>query len=218
MEPTMLVLHGHPLSTFVMKVEMALYELGTPFELQLLNLGDTDHRDRFFALWPLGKMPVLRDEARGETVPETSAIVEYLETYHPGRVALSPRDPDLAWRARLAQQVFDLHLQVPMQKIVADILRPEGGKDPIGVAEARAALGRALDLVDRQMADRSWALGETFSVADCAAAPALFYADKVMPFAATHPNAWAYLQRLEARPSFARALEDAAPYFHMFPG
>jgi glutathione S-transferase len=214
----MLVLHGHPLSTFVMKVEMALYELGTPFEFRLLDLGDADHRAQFFALWPLGKMPVLRDEDRGETVPETSAIIEYLETWYPGRVALIPKDPDLAWRARLAQQVFDLHLQVPMQKIVADILRPEGGKDPIGVADASAALGRGLDLVDRQMADRSWAIGEAFSVGDVAAAPALFYADKVAPFAATHANAWAYLERLKARPSFARALDDAQPYFHMFPG
>lgn len=214
----MLVLHGHPLSSFCMKVEMALYETGTPFENRLLDLGDADHRARFFALWPLGKMPVLRDEERGETVPETSAIVEYLETYYPGRIALIPRDPDLAWRARLAQQVFDLHVQVPMQKIVADILRPADGKDPVGVREARAQLARTLDFVDAQMADRAWALGEVFSVADCAAAPALFYADKVQPFGATHPNAWAYLERLKARPSFARALEDAQPYFHMFPG
>ncbi|HEV2531238.1 glutathione S-transferase family protein [Phenylobacterium sp.] len=214
----MLVLHGHPLSTFVMKVEMALYELGTPFEFEMLDLGDAGHRARFFALWPLGKMPVLQDTDRGETVPETSAIIEYLETWYPGRIALIPRDPDLAWRARLAQQIFDLHVQVPMQKIVADIMRPADGKDPIGVADARAALGRALDLVDRQMAERTWALGEVFSVADCAAAPALFYADKVQPFAASHPAAWAYFERLKARPSFARALTELEPYFHMFPG
>jgi glutathione S-transferase len=213
----MLVLHGHPLSTFVMKVEMALYELETPFRLELLELGDPGQFERFRALWPLGKMPVLRDPDRGETVPETSVIVEYLETFYPGRVALIPRDPDLAWRARLAQQVFDLHLQVPMQKIVADRLRPKGGKDPIGVEEARAALARALDYVDGLMAGRAWALGDTFSVGDCAAAPALFYADKVMPFEASHPNAWAYLQRLRARPSFARALGEAEPFFHMFP-
>jgi glutathione S-transferase len=218
MEPMMLVLHGHPLSTFVMKVTMALYETETPFELRLLNLGDADHRAQFFALWPLGKMPVLRDEDRGETVPETSAIIEYLETWYPGRVVLIPKDPDLAWRARLAQQIFDLHVQVPMQKIVSDIMRPEDGKDPIGVAEARAALGRALDWVERQMDGRTWALGEVFSVADCAAAPALFYADKVAPFAATHPKAWAYFERLKARPSFARTLNEMQPFFHMFPG
>jgi len=213
----MLILHGHPLSTFVMKVEMALYEIGTAFEFEMLNLGDADHRARFFALWPLGKMPVLRDEDRGETVPETSVIVEYLETYYPGRVALIPKDPDLAWRARLAEQLFDLHVQVPMQKIVGDRIRPLEAKDPFGVAEARAALSRSLDFLEGQMAGRTWALGEMFSVADCAAAPALFYADKVAPFEASHPTLWAYSERMKARPSFARVLREAEPYLHMFP-
>ncbi|MDB5417272.1 MAG: glutathione S-transferase [Phenylobacterium sp.] len=213
----MLVLHGHPLSTFCMKVTMALYETGTPFEDKLLDLGDGAARERFFALWPLGQMPVLRDEARGETVPETSAILEYLSLYYPGKVALVPKAPDLAWRARLAERIFDLHVQVPMQKIVGDRNRPAGSKDPFGVNGARAQLARSLDFVDGQMAERAWALGETFCIADCAAAPALFYADKVLPFAATHPNAFAYFQRLKARPSFARSLKDAEPFFHMFP-
>ena len=213
----MLVLHGHPLSTFCMKVTMALYESGTPFEYPRLDLGEAASRERLFALWPLGKMPVLRDEARGETVPETSAILEYLSLHYPGKAELTPSDPDLAWRARLSERVFDLHVQAPMQKIVGDRLRPADAKDPFGVAEARAALGRALDLIDGQMADRAWALGKVFSLADCAAAPALFYADKVAPFEATHPNAWAYLGRLRARPSFARCLEQAEPYFAMFP-
>ncbi|HEX3700169.1 MAG TPA: glutathione S-transferase family protein, partial [Phenylobacterium sp.] len=120
----MLVLHAHPLSTFCMKVTMALYEAQTPFRLELLNLGDEAERARFHALWPIGKMPVLQDEARGEVVPETSAILEYLATYYPGRAQLAPKDPDLAWRARLAERIYDLHVQGPMQRIVADRLRP----------------------------------------------------------------------------------------------
>lgn len=213
----MLTLHAHPLSTFCMKVQTALYEAGTPFQYAHLDLGDPAARERFFALWPLGKMPVLRDDARGETVPETSAIIEYLDLYYPGPQPLIPRDPDLAWRARLAERIFDLHVQAPMQKIVGDRLRPAGAKDAIGVDGARQSLATALDFVERQMAGRTWAVGETFGVADCAAAPALFYADKVAPFAATHPKAWAYFERLKARPSFARALKEAEPFFQMFP-
>jgi glutathione S-transferase len=213
----MLVLHGHPLSSFCMKATTALYEAGTPFRYERVDLGDAASRERFFALWPLGKMPVLRDEDRGETVPETSAILEYLSLHHPGSATLTPASPDQAWRARLAERIFDLHVQTPMQKIVGDRLRPDGEHDRAGVAEARAALARALDWVDGQMAGRSWAVGEAFTVADCAAAPALYYADKVQPFAATHRAAWAYLERLEARPSFARTLAEAEPYFHMFP-
>jgi glutathione S-transferase len=215
--PTMLTLHGHPLSTYCMKVAMALYEAGTPFRHALVELGDPAARERFYALWPLGKMPVLRDEARDETVPETSAILEYLSLHYPGEAELTPTAADRAWRARLAERIYDLHVQTPMQKIVGDRLRPADQKDPFGVAEARAQLARTLDYLDGQMAERTWAIGEAFTVADCAAAPALFYADKVLPFAATHPNVWAYFERLKVRPSFARTLSEAEPYFHMYP-
>jgi len=213
----MLVLYGHPLSSFCMKVTTALYEAGTDFRYERVDLGDPASRDRLLALWPLGKMPVLRDEGRGETVPETSAILEYLSLHHPGAARLTPASPDEVWRARLAERVFDLHVQVPMQKIVGDRLRPEGSHDPAGVEEARAALVRALDWAEGEMRRRTWALGEAFTIADCAAAPALYYADKVQPFAATHAAAWAYLERLRARPSFARTLTEAEPYSHMFP-
>jgi glutathione S-transferase len=196
---------------------MALYEAGTPFRYELLDLGDAAARERFYALWPLGKMPVLVDDARGETTPETSAILEYLSLYYPGDAELTPRSPDLAWRARLAERVYDLHVQLPMQKIVGDRLRPADRKDPFGVNEAREQLARTLDYLDGQMAERTWAIGEAFTIADCAAAPALYYADKVLPFAATHPNAWAYFERLKARPSFVRTLKEAEPFFALFP-
>lgn len=213
----MLTLYGHPLSTFCMKVTMALYEAGTPFRYEVLNLGDPAERERLFSLSPLGKMPVLVDPARGETVAETSAILEYLSLHHPGAAQLTPASLELAWRARFAERVYDLYVQQPMQKIVADRLRSAGAKDPTGVAEAREALARTLDMIEAQMAKRAWAIGEAFTFADCAAAPALYYADKVLPFAATHPAAWAYFERLKARPSFARTLKEAEPYAHMFP-
>lgn len=213
----MLTLHGHPLSSFCMKVTMALYEAGTPVRHALVDLGDAAERERFYALWPLGKMPVLVDDARGETVPETSAILEYLSLHYPGEAELTPKAADRAWRARLAERIYDLYVQTPMQRIVADRLRPADQKDAFGVAQARAELARTLDYVDGQMAERTFATGEAITVADCAAAPALFYADKVLPFAATHPNVWAYFERLKARPSFARTLKEAEPYFHMFP-
>jgi glutathione S-transferase len=214
----MLVLHGHPLSTFCMKVTMALYEMETPFRYELVDLGDEAARARFYALWPLGQFPVLQDEDRGETVPETSIIVDYLETHYPGRVRLLPPEPDLAWRARLWDRIFDLHVQTQMQKVVDDRLRPEEAHDPLGVERARARLGKALGYLEGEAGEGPWVLGETFSLADCSAAPALFYADKVQPFAATHPRAWAYFERLKARPSFARVLAEAEPYFQMFPG
>src|SRR5579883_1198746 len=121
----MLTLHGHPLSSFCQKVITALYENGTPFALEFLDLFDPPSRERFLALWPIGKMPVLHDSERNETVPESSAIIDYLETYYPGPVELVPRSPETAWRARLVERIFDLHVQGPMQQIIGDRLRPE---------------------------------------------------------------------------------------------
>lgn len=214
----MLVLHGHPLSTFVMKVTMALNELRTPYRFEMVELYDEASRARHYALWPLGKIPVLRDEARGATVPETSIIIDYLESFYPGPVRLIPADPDAAWRARLYDRVFDLHVQTPMQKVIDDRLRPAEHKDPLGVEQAIGQIGRSLDYFESEFAGREWALGATFSLADCAAGPALFYAEKVRPFAESHPVCRDYLARLKARPSFAKALADAEPYFHMYPG
>lgn len=212
-----LVLHGHPLSSFVQKTTMAFYENDTPFELKFLDLGNDDARAAFRALWPIGKMPVLYDDARDHTVPEASIIIEYLAQHYPGRVELVPKDPDLARQVRFRDRFFDLYVAVPMQKIVTDRIRPAGKHDPHGVDEARALLKTAIDMVDEDIRGRSWAMGEAFTMADCAAAPALSYANRVMPFAETHLDAHAYLERLRQRPSFARALKDAASYESMFP-
>ena len=212
-----LILHAHPLSSYCWKVLVALYEKGTDFEFQMVNLGDPEARAAFAALWPMTKMPVLEDRSRGIALPETSIIIEYLDTHHPGATQLGPADADAARDVRLWDRIFDLYVQTPMQKIVGDRLRPADQRDGFGVAEARTALAKALDMVDREVTGKTWARGEAFTLADCAATPALFYADKVLPVGETWPNASALLDRLKARPSVARVLAEAEPYFQYFP-
>jgi glutathione S-transferase len=172
----------------------------------------------FKAIWPIGKFPVLRDEAKDRTIPESSIIIEYLAQHYPGRVQLIPAEPELARQVRFRDRFYDLYVHEPMQKIVTDKLRPAGNNDAHGVAQAKALLGTSHDMIERDMAGKTWAMGDAFTMADCAAAPALFYAGKVMPFGESHRNAAAYLDRLTQRPSFARVLEEAQPYFKMFPG
>jgi len=213
-----LTLYYHPLASFCWKALIALYENDTPFEPHIVDLMDPAAAAAFRKIWPIGKFPVLRDDAQDRTVPESSIIIEYLDRHHPGRTRLVPADPDLAREVRLRDRFYDLYVHEPMQKIVTDRIRPKGMHDPHGVEQARALLQTSLGMIDRDMGSKTWAMGEPFTMADCAAAPALFYADKVMPFAATHPHAAAYLRRLTQRPSFARVLEEAQPYFKMFPG
>src|SRR5581483_530104 len=212
-----LTLHLHPLSSYCHKVLIALYENDTPFTPNIVNLQNEAERNALLKLWPIGKFPVLEDHARDWSVAESSIIIEYLDLHFPGKTRLVPEDPDLARQMRFRDRFFDLYIHAPMQKVVGDRLRPADKKDPHGVAEARTQMKTALDMVDRAMAAKTWATGDAFTMADCAAAPALFYADKVMPFATTHPNAAAYLGRLTERPSYARALKEAQPYFKYFP-
>jgi glutathione S-transferase len=213
----MLTLHFHPLSSFCWKVLIALYENDTPFTPNMVNLGDEAERAALLKLWPVGKFPVLRDDARDQTIPETSIIIEYLDRHYPGRVRFIPADPDLALQTRLRDRFYDCYVHLSMQKIVGDRLRPEAAKDPHGVEEARARMRSCYDMIDQQMTSSSWAMGEAFGLADCAAFPALFYSDKVEPLGEKHGNAAAYLERLKARPSVARVLKEAEPYFKMFP-
>jgi len=212
-----LTLHFHPLSSFCHKVLIALYENDTPFRPNIVNLQDETERAALCKLWPIGKFPVLEDHARDWSVSESSIIIEYLDQHFPGKSRLVPQDADLARQMRFRDRFFDLYIHLPMQKVVGDRLRQADQKDRYGVEEARAQMRVALGMVDQAMAEKTWANGETFTMADCAAAPSLFYADKVMPFATTHPNAAAYLQRLMQRPSYARVLQEAEPYFRLFP-
>ncbi len=210
-----LTLYFHPLSSFCHKVQIALYETGTPFEPRIVDLfgGAAEYRK----IAPLGKIPVLRDEAKNLTIPETSIIIEYLAQHYPGATQLFPTDRDLCRQMRLYDRIYDLYVNVPMQDIVADRLRPADKKDPFGVEQARTLLKTALDMIERDMAGDRWAVGDGFTMADCAAAPALFYADWVAPFRDTHRKTAAYLDRLKQRPSYARVLKEAEPYFHLVP-
>lgn len=210
-----LELYMHPLSSFCWKALIALYENGSEFSPTIVDLGDPASRAAFLAVWPIGKFPVLRDGAR--IIPESTLIIEHLALHHPGLVQLVPADADAAWQVRQWDRFFDLHVHLHMQKIVGDRIRPQGKQDPHGVGHARASLATAYGVIEREMANKTWATGDAFTMADCAAAPALYYANKVQPFGAAHANIARYLQRLQARPSFARVLREAEPYFAMFP-
>ncbi|MER8369227.1 glutathione S-transferase family protein [Mesorhizobium sp. M1378] len=212
-----LTMHLHPLASFCWKPLIALYENGTPFTSVVVDLGNEQSRAAFLKLWPLGKMPVLRDEALDRTVPESTIVIEYLNAYYPGPVELIPADLDLARQARLADRFYDFYVQEPMQKIVGDRLRPEGKTDPFGVEQARAQLRSSYAIIERDMPSRTWAVGASFTMADCAAAPALFYANKVEPFGDEYPAVRRYHDRLLKRPSVARVIEEAQPYFKLFP-
>jgi len=212
-----LKLHFHPLASYCHKVLIALYENDTPFTPNMVDLSNEGERAALLKIWPIGKFPVLRDAARGQTVPESTVIIEYLDRYYPGATRFIPADADRAWQTRLSDRFYDHYVHEPMQKIVGDRLRGEGKKDPHGVEEARARLRTSYGMIESEMATRRWTAGEEFSLADCAAAPSLFFANEVMPFGDDHPNVAAYLERLKARPSYARVLKEAEPYFAMFP-
>jgi glutathione S-transferase len=212
-----LKLYFHPLSSFCQKVLIALYENRTAFEPHIVDLGDESSRATFLKVWPIGKFPVLRDERRDRTIPESSAIIVYLDEHYPGPVPLLPKGADLVWQVHLWDRFYDLHVNEPMQKIVTDRIRPAGRKDPLGVEQAKARLQTAYGLVEERMSRQTWAAGADFSMADCAAAPALFYANKVTPFGEQNPHTASYFQRLLERPSYARTLEEAQPYLRLFP-
>jgi glutathione S-transferase len=216
-----LTLHFHPLSSFCWKALIALYENDTPFTPLSVNLGDEAERAALLKLWPIGKFPVLQDHARDQTIPESSIIIEYLDRHHPGRTQFIPAESDLAWQTRWRDRFYDLYVHLSVQKIVDDRLRGKENKDPQGVEEAKARIRACYGIIEQEMATKEnanrWAAGETFSMADCSASPALFYANKVLPFGDSHKNLAAYFDRLKARPSFARVLREAEPYFAMFP-
>ena len=212
----MLRLYYHPFAAFCQKALIALYENDTSFQGELIDLGDPEQRASLEAVWPMVKFPVLRDEARGATVPESSLIIEYVDQNYPGQVKLIPADQDAARRVRLLDRIFDNYVSVPLQKIVIDSLRPAGQADPAGVEEARGHLHRAYRLLDRELPEQGWAAGDGFSLADCAAGPALFYAKMVVPLSA-YPTLAAYYGRLRSRPSFTRVIDEARPYRSLFP-
>ncbi len=211
-------LHLHPLSSYCWKALVAFYETGVPFEpVRLDNLFDPVERARFEALWPLGKFPVLEDTASGLVLGETSLIVEHLARTQSAAADLVPVDWAVAREVRLMDRVFDLYLQNPMQRITSILLRPDDDRDAYGVAEAKQELLKAYAFLDQRLAGRAWAAGERFTLADCAAVPALFYGDMRQPIPGEHANLNAYRRRLEARPAAARVIAEAEPFMHMVP-
>lgn len=205
-------LYAHPFSSYSQKVLIALYENDTPFEYR--NLEDATANAELGLLSPLKRFPVLVDEARA--ILETSTIIEYLQLYHPGPVRLIP-DGDGGIEARMLDRMFDNYVMHFMQKVVFNQLRPESDRDPYGVKEACNFLDKIYPWLDKRLTARTWATGAEFTIADCAAAPALFYADWVQRIPDAHKNLRNYRARLLKRPSVARAVEEARPFRKYFP-
>ncbi|EJM27493.1 glutathione S-transferase family protein [Pseudomonas sp. GM25] len=208
-----LTLYYHPLSSYCHKALIALYEHGVAFEKRLIDLSSEAERAELQALWPLVKFPVLRDHARQRTVPESSVIIEYLD-HQPGQSKrLIPEDWETALDVRLWDRFFDHYVMTPMQQIVADRIQSANGD----LSSQRALLATAYGMLEQQLADREWIASADFSLADCSAAPALFYASTLVPFAAEQPRLSAYFERLVQRPSFSRVIEEAKPWFDFYP-
>ncbi|RYE33621.1 MAG: glutathione S-transferase family protein [Hyphomicrobiales bacterium] len=210
-----LTLYAHPFSSYCQKVLVALYENATPFTYRKLGPDDPAAGAEWARLWPMKHMPVLVDGAT--PIVESSVIIEHLGLFHPGPVQLVPADAKQALGTRMMDRFFDNDVMTPMQAIVSDHLRPADDRDPYGVARARAKLDDAYRWLDGAIAERHWACGDAFSLADCAAAPSLFYADWVHEIDASFGHVRAYRARLLARPSFARAVEEARPFRNLFP-
>jgi glutathione S-transferase len=208
-------LYAHPFSSFCQKVLIALYENDTPFEFRMLAPDDERVMAELEGLWPFKRFPLLVDD--GRTVMESSIIIEHLGLRHPGPVRLIPDDAYAALDVRFMDRFFDNYVSTPQQKIVFDSMRSAENRDQQGVADARAMLETAYRWLDEAMTGREWAAGDTFSLADCAAAPALFYADWTHPIGEALTNVLAYRRRLLRRPSFARAVDEARPYRPLFP-
>jgi glutathione S-transferase len=208
-----LTLYYHPLSSFCHKVLTALYENGVEFEKRIVDLTNEADRAELQALWPIGKFPVIHDHAREQDVPESTIIIEYVDQCYPGPHRLVPQEWETALEARLWDRFFDHYVQGPMQRIVADRLFAAHGD----LTKERALLTTAYQMLERRMASRIWVASEAFSLADCAAVPALFYASTLVPFPNDYGHLSAYFERLMQRPSVQRVIDEAKPYFQFYP-
>jgi glutathione S-transferase len=210
-------LFAHPFSSYCWKVLIALYEKELPFDYRMVE--DADVMAQLRGYWPLGKFPVLVDEAREAAGPiiESTTIIEYLDLHHYDRAPLIPANPTDALDVRFMDRVFDNHVMTPMNAIVGEYLLDRAAPDRARMERAEAALDTIYSWLDARLAGHPWACGQSFSLADCAAAPALFYADWVRPIPESRPVLRAYRAALNARPSVARCIEDARPYRSYFP-
>lgn len=209
-----LTLYAHPFSSYCQKALTALYENSTPFDYRMLGPDHPQNGAELAALWPFGKFPVLVD---GDLPAlEAAIVIEHLDIHHRGPTRFLPDDPAAALQVRFMDRFFDNYVHTPLQKIVGDALRPADSRDAHGVKEARAMLDTAYRWLNARMAGRRWAC-DAFSLADCAAAPALFYADWAHPISDEFADVRVYRTRLNARPSFSRCIEEARPYRALFP-
>jgi glutathione S-transferase len=208
-----LTLYSHPFSSYCQKVLVALWEKDIPFAYR--HLEEPGAGEELKQLWPIGKFPVLVDGDR--TLIESTIIIEYLDLRHPGTTPLIPEDREAALETRFMDRFFDNYVMSAMQQPVAEALRADGGRREQALAEARTALDKAYAWLEQRLSGRTWAAGETFGLADCAAAPSLFYADWVQQIGEAFPTVRAYRSRLLERPSMARAVEEGRPYRHYFP-
>ncbi|RYF37588.1 MAG: glutathione S-transferase family protein, partial [Comamonadaceae bacterium] len=208
-------LYGHPFSSYTQKVLIALYENGTPCEFRCLGPDTPQHLAEWLQRWPLRKFPLLVDGERN--VAETSIIIEYLQLAHPGPVRLLPEDPVAALEVRFLDRFFDLHVMSPVQHAVSGALTGDPVKRQEAQAQAVEKLEWAYAWLEGQLAGRTWAAGSDFTLADCAAAPSLFYADWTRRMSEAYPVLRAYRARLLQRASFARAVEEARPFRPLFP-
>src|ERR1700694_2658869 len=208
-----LTLYAHPFASYCWKVLIALYENGTPFNYRKVD--DAATFAELQSLWPLKKFPVLKDDEA--TIIESTIIVEHLMLRHPGTQRLIPDGIDAALKVRFMDRFFDNYIMTPMQTLVSDHMRTEDERDAKGVADARASLDVAYGWLEKKLSHECWAVGDDFTLADCAAAPALFYADWVHPIGDRLSNVRAYRARLLARPSVTRTVDEARPYRKLFP-
>jgi glutathione S-transferase len=208
-----LTLYYHPLSSYCHKVLIALYENGVHFERRLINLGEPADRAELSALWPLIKFPVLKDDERDVVLPESSIIIEHVDRRYPSTHPLLPLDADAALQVRLWDRIVDSHVHSPLQRIVGDkITNARANMDSL-----RETIGTTYTILDRQLTGRDWLAGDHFTLADCAASPALFYASTLQAFPSDCKRLAGYFERLVARPSVLRTLEEAKPWFHLYP-
>jgi glutathione S-transferase len=208
-----LTFYGHPFSSYTWKALIALWENGTEFAYK--SVDDPAVYDELKAMWPVGRFPALVDD--GKVVLESSVIIEHLQIYHPGPVKLIPDDPDTALEVRFLDRIFDNDVMGQMQAKVANAIRPEDKRDPYGVEQAMGKLLQIYAWLDQRLAGRTWAAGEAFTLADCAAAPSLFYADWVQQIPEEFATLRAYRARLLAHPTIKRAVDEARPYRGYFP-
>ena len=207
-----LTLYLHPFSSFSWKALIPLWADGTPFTYRNVDPSEPGAMDELKALWPIGKFPVLVDG--GQVIPEATSIIEHLQAHHPGPNVWIPDGAD-GERVRLLDRIFDLHVQGNMQPTVNHAIWPDG--EGLAAARGREALRTVYDWLEANLPESGWAVGSAFTLADCAAAPALFYSDWIEPIGDKRPRLAAYRQRLLEHPAVARAVDEARPYRHYFP-